>query len=287
MASFAMCLVFMQWRWIDRVLLHGESMREYNIFEAVYLSFFSKSLYRNVAKQWGGKSILYLLLIVALSWIVFTIQVQLAINVFYASNSDKIVEQIPVITIKNGIVSTPENKPYFIHSPDNKVLLAVIDTTGKYTTLQQAHAMVLVTPTTIYSRSDTDHPNEIRERQIPNTVNMMIDPISINHHLSHFVSFAWLFIFGFCVMVGFIYRFVQAFVYSVVGKLMAIIFNIPLNYGQIFQIAMVSITPVLVASVIIDVFGIRFAYESIFFFILAMGYLLFGMWSNLGLDPNK
>src|SRR3990167_8413303 len=124
-------------------------MRDYNIFEAIYLSFFSPALYRNVAKNWGGKAILYLLFIVALSWIVFTIQVQLGISSLYKSNSNQIAAQVPVLTIKNGIINTPENRPYLVYTPENKALLAVIDTSGQYKTLQSAKSMVLVTSTSI------------------------------------------------------------------------------------------------------------------------------------------
>ena len=37
-------------------------MKQYNILQAIVMSFYSKNLYRDVAKNWGGKAFLYLFL---------------------------------------------------------------------------------------------------------------------------------------------------------------------------------------------------------------------------------
>ena len=49
-------------------------MKRYSIFHPLVLSFFSKSLYRDVGKNWRGTGLLYLLLIIALLWIPSTDQ---------------------------------------------------------------------------------------------------------------------------------------------------------------------------------------------------------------------
>lgn len=257
-------------------------MREYSIFEAIYLSFFSRALYRDVANNWGGKAILYLLFIVALSWIVFTFKVQQGISYIYHANSQRLVAQIPELTIKNGIITTPENRPYFVYAPQDKALLAVIDTSGRFTSLQNAKAMVLVTPTSIYSQNDPNNPTDIRERQLPGTLSMVVNPISIHNRIINFIPFAWLFIFTGCVIVGFLYRFIQAFLYAIIGRMLCGIFNFNLTYSQVLQIAMVAMTPVLLVSVIIDAFNVHLPRESFFFFLLAMVYLIFGMFANSG-----
>lgn len=44
-------------------------MKNYSVFHPLYLSFFSKSLYQDVAKNWKGTGLAYLLLLLALAWV--------------------------------------------------------------------------------------------------------------------------------------------------------------------------------------------------------------------------
>src|SRR2546426_3324312 len=48
-------------------------MRRYGILHPLLLSFFSRSLYRDVGRTWKGIGFLYLLLLLALSWVLVTI----------------------------------------------------------------------------------------------------------------------------------------------------------------------------------------------------------------------
>jgi len=252
-------------------------MRQYNIFQAIYLSFYSKNLYRDVATNWGGKAFLYLLMIVALSWVLFTYQFQHSLNMIYAANADKLVAQMPVVTIKDGKISTPEERPYVIHDPETKQVFAVIDTTGKYTSLDEAKAEVLVTQTQIISRHNE---NQIRTTSLPNKLNMVIVPETVNAIVKRYLNFAWIFFFVIFVVAGYAYRLIQALIYSIIGKIFGVIAKVPLSYGQILQIAMVAITPVIVVATIFDFFAIQFAYQLLFYFILAMIYLFYGIVAN-------
>ena len=69
-------------------------------------------------------------------------------------------------------------------------------------------------------------------------------------------------------------------IYAVLGKLFGSIFRVSLTFGQIITIAMVAITPVIVLSTIFELFGLSFPYESLFYFLLAMIYLIYGIKAN-------
>ena len=179
-------------------------MNQYNIFQALYLSFFSKDFYRDVARNWGGKTFLYLLFLVALSWLAATINIQRNLNYGYKYQSDAYIAQIPVMEVVNGKLKTPENRPYSIKDPDNGQLIAIIDTTGKYTTLDQSHTAILVTQTSVISKRD----NETKIYDLPANLNTTINPPVINNYIKDFVGFAWIPFFIIFVLCAYVYRIV-------------------------------------------------------------------------------
>src|SRR6266550_5998622 len=120
-------------------------MKRYSIFHPLVLSFFSKSLYRDVGKNWRGTGLLYLLLVLALVWIPTMIAGQIGLSRWVDNDSKAITNQIPAITISNGQVSTDVTTPYFIKDPTTGEDIAIIDTTGQYETLANTNAKLLLT----------------------------------------------------------------------------------------------------------------------------------------------
>jgi hypothetical protein len=92
-------------------------MKRYSIFHPLVLSFFSKSLYRDVAKNWRGTGLLYLAIVLALVWIPTIIKGHLAISAWVDGDSKEITKQIPAITISKGQVSTDVTTPYSSRTP--------------------------------------------------------------------------------------------------------------------------------------------------------------------------
>lgn len=252
-------------------------MQQYNVFQAIYMSFYSKNLYRDVAENWGGKTFLYLLLVLALSWVVLTIQLQVGINHGYNKYSDRVTEQVPVLTIKDGELSTPENRPYIITNPENQEKIAIIDASGQYTTLDQAKTPLLVTKTAVLMQSD---PNEIKTYQISKTLTMQLDPPVVNSYLKTYLGFLWIPFFIFFLFGSFIYRIIESLIYAVIGKVFGLMTSRAVTYGQCVQIAMVAITPAIVVATILDIFIINFNHQGFLYFVLAMIYLCFGVLAN-------
>jgi len=251
-------------------------MQQFNIFQAIYMSFYSKKLYRDVALNWGGKAFLYLLLIIALVSVYFAIAVQGLANVAYKQASANIFPQIPEISIKDGKLSTPEKRPYFI-TDTNKKIFAVIDTTGQYKTLAQANAPLLVTETQIITEPK---PNEMRIYTIPAKMEQKIVPQQIDFFLQKFIKFLWI-AFFFTILIGFyLYRVIQALLYAIIGKIFSLIFSVKIGYGQILQIAMVALTPAIILSTLEYAFTFHVMYELLLYFILTLIYLFYGIMAN-------
>jgi hypothetical protein len=252
-------------------------MQQYNMLQAIFMSFYSKKLYRDVAINWGGKTFLYLLLILTLSWIYATYKTQIFLKTGFEYLSDEIVTQIPVMTIKDGKLSTPENRPYLITNPNTHEKIAIIDTSGKYKDLEQTNGVLLVTQTEVISQSD---PHEIRKNEIPTNLNFTIVPETIKKKVKDYLDFAWIFIFIGAVITSYVYRLIQVFLYSIIGKIFAVISDSKVTYGQIIQITMVAITPVIIINTILSAMGIWIHYELLLYFVLAILFMFYGIIAN-------
>lgn len=253
-------------------------MKQYGMLQAIVMSFYSKKLYRDVAMNWGGFAFLYLLLITALSWVVFTYQAQVALTVFYAKASDAIVAQVPVMTFKDGKLSTPEKRPYIVKEPDSKDVFAVIDTSGKYKSLKDTdHAEVLITETEMITKPK---PETTRIDQFPKSMNMVFKPEVVNDYAKKYLNYSWLLIFPVLVLITFIYRIIQSLVYAVIGRIFSAIGGLGVTYGQIFLITMVALTPTIVLCTVLNIFDVEFAHKGLLYFLVAMVYLFYGILAN-------
>lgn len=260
--------------------------RRYNFIQAFFKSFYSKDLYRDVALNWGGMSILYLLSVLTIGWLIISIGVWLLIDVTYHSKmmdakSDFLLmaKQFPDMSIKNGEVHTPENKPYFIKYPRNQRLVAIIDTSDQYHVPPEYKDYVRITKDSMIFVTD----KKLETRKFSPDTNIEIHPVfapKAAEWIFKFIQWGWLLLVPIFLIISFIYRLLQALLYAALGKIIASILDIQLKYLQIFQLALVSITPTIVISTLCSLANISFAYQFVVYFVLGMGYLTFAISTN-------
>jgi hypothetical protein len=142
----------------------------YPAWKALFLSFYSADLYKDIAKNWKGLALSYILLVSSIICIILTLNWLNNVYKFdiekYADETTKhlfedpnftfeenlnrilsVAAQIPKVTISDGEVSIKEDQPYFIIDPLTKKTLAIINTTGKYERLEKAEASILLAKT--------------------------------------------------------------------------------------------------------------------------------------------
>src|SRR5216117_1409089 len=104
-------------------------MRRYSILRALPLSFSSRDLYRDVARNWQGGGLMYLLLLVAMTTMPFLIRIQVGMGQWARGEASQLVNQIPPIRIRHGVVGVSRPTPLTI--TDSKgTAFAIIDTSG-------------------------------------------------------------------------------------------------------------------------------------------------------------
>lgn len=255
-------------------------MRQYNYLQAIFMSFYSRRLYRDVGENWGAGVFLYLLLLLAICGGITIYYIQHKMNYLLATNNgDVYVQQMPqAIHIKNGMIETSENRPYIIKDPETKETLVVIDTTGQYTTLEKAQADILVTRDSIlYNDTPKDR---VTIQRIPEKLVMDITPSVVQDKILRFGNWIWVLLFPFVLIFSFLYRIVQSLFYAIIGKIFAVLLNVPLPYVRVFKLAMVAVTPAIVLGTALEWLRVGINHQTALFFALSMLYLIFAVRAN-------
>jgi hypothetical protein len=117
--------------------------RRYGRIRGLVLSLGSADFYRDVARNWHGIGLLYLLLVIMLTWIPILGKWQSAVGRF-------IQEDFPELAIKKGKVTSPVAQPFVI-SDGQGTPIFILDTTGK-TDFDKTDAKILVTEEKFFQR---------------------------------------------------------------------------------------------------------------------------------------
>lgn len=264
-------------------------MKKYSCASAMYMSFYSAELYRDVAKNWGAGVVLYLFILLAICWSVLVVKLQPEINTVFIRLANNMSTQIPPFAINKGIVKTPENRPYEIIDPKTKETFAIIDTSGRYDRLciamdcqessskksaPPSSTRILVTQDRVFYADNSD---TIKIQALPKSLTMAIEPKLIQKEVVKFVGWSWVILFPILLIFSFAYRLVEALVYAILGKIFAAFGHIPLTYSEVLKITMIAMTPAILLATIFDWFNIVFHLQWFLYFIITMIYLLFGL----------
>ena len=150
-------------------------MERTNFFLGLIFSFFSSKFYREVAKSWRGRSFVALAIFLAIFWVVLTFVGGFALISYGKKFSHSVVQQLPVITIKNGLASTVQKKPTFIYlksaNKQEKFPFAIIDTHHQFSNFKQSKAIILVTQKQVIVKQNK---NETKQYQFTKKYNGVI-----------------------------------------------------------------------------------------------------------------
>lgn len=252
-------------------------MKKYSLLHAPFLSFFSKDLYKDVGQNWKGIATLYLLLLVAFCWIFQTWTINMKVSEFIANETPPFIEQIPEITITGGNVSINEPEPYFIYDPGTQEIIAIIDTTGEYDSLDNTEAYLLLTQNKLIGKESE---TETRVYDLSQIDNFFLDQAIVNKFVSIFKAYFPFVFYIFAVIFSFIFRLVLVLLYGVIGLLFCKIANVKLAYQTLMRLAVIASTPVIILDTVLEVSNITIPLFWLICFVITMFYLYFGVRAN-------
>lgn len=232
-------------------------MKRYGVLHALVMSPFSTGLYRDVAHNWRGAGVGYLLLLTLLTMVVFTVKAQTAINGFLRDDATVFIDQVPPITIEDGVLSADVEQPYYIvEDPDDptSAVIAVIDTTGQFNSLEDVDAPILITAEKVYHRENA---NKTETFEFSGIDGFQMNRDDVHSWGGRLARWAWVLIFPFGFIGSFVYRLIQVLVAALVGLIIASAVKRTLSYGALIRLSAVAITPAIVFGTVLVLLGVK------------------------------
>jgi hypothetical protein len=260
----------------DRTSDDGE--RRYGLLHPYAMAFFSRAFYADVAAHWRGRAFVHLLVVLLLAAAAYTRHFQSLIDAFVTQEAPAIIAQVPRITITDGTVHVSVAEPYTIREPDRDRVFAVIDTTGQITSFKQTNALLLLTASRLAVRLG---PDDIRIIDLSPIDALQIDRAAVSQWLADIQAWLPFIVFPLALGFSFIFRSLQALLYGGLGVALAGLLKTPIAYGAAVSVAIMAMTPVLLLDAVLMLTHIYLPLWGVLGFLLAVGYLVFGIRSAL------
>ncbi|CAN5362126.1 DUF1189 family protein [soil metagenome] len=251
--------------------------RQFGALRAMVLApAFFKPLYRDVARNWRGIGALYLLLLVAITGAITAAKFHYEVKKFARDDFPTAVQDVPPISIRDGVVSSPVKQPYEIVNKKTGEVFAVLDTTGTVTSLKDSPAMMLVTANELHYRDN----KQIKIQDLSDIKTFDLDRQKLQRWMDVGAGWVGPGMFAFFLIFGFIYRLIQALIYALFGLAFAAMFKARLSYQQLIRLAIISVTTVMLLDAALDVAGLHIPFFGFICFAITMVYLAVAVQSN-------
>ena len=238
------------------------------------MSFYSKSLYRDVGANWKKLSYIYLLLLLSVCLIPVMFKTHQMASDYLHTKAPDIVKQIPVITISKGEVTADVNMPYVIKDPDNNTPLVIIDTTGQTTTLKGSSALALLTKKSLMVRKDK---SEIRTFELSGIESLTINQSVAYDWIETFLDYFVFVLYPFYLLFAFLFRGVQALIFALMGVALSARLKSDMKLSSLMSLAMVSMTPSIMLDAAYNYVDISIPSWWLADFLIALGYFFFAL----------
>lgn len=254
-------------------------MQRYSMVHPLYLSFFSKSLYQDVARNWKGLCLTYLFALLALSVIPGVMKIRTNLINFFNTDAPAFVKQMPTITVKDGKVSISKPQPYYIRDEKTDKPVMIIDTTGKVSSLSHSPAVVLVTKTSVIIKTDED---ETRTFDLSDVKSLVVTRKVIYDWMDSFQDWSAFIFYPLALFFSFIYHIFEVLFFAAIGHMFARSLQARLPFSSVVRLAVIAITPSVILGTLLAVVQIGVPYWWYVSLIISTGYVYFAVRSNSG-----
>lgn len=240
------------------------------------MSFYSGDLYRDVAYNWRGLALGTLILVTAFSSVLLTIVFyQAQVLPYLEEIAPKMIRQLPLIYLRDGIAETPQAKRYEIFDEDLDKMIAVIDTSVDDIPSDLGGAANLFIGRQSYGVKLLEE-QEMREIKFVQGKSFDIDQELCFKMLDAF-SF-WVRPFSFVLIMSLLlfYRMIQLLFMSLGGYIVAKIHQMNLGYFAVLRITLVACIPAFLVDSIVGFYEITHLLTQLFIFSLFGFYIVYG-----------
>jgi len=258
-------------------------MKQFSTVQAIYLSFFSRDLFRDVGQRWRKTAFLYLFLLLAVCWIPIMFKMQSRVSAFIDNDAPKLIQQVPEIKIIQGEATTDVETPYVIKDPETWAPIIIIDTTGLTTSIEGTDARILITKDSLIMKQSS---SETRTIKLSEFEGLVVNKTVVRSWAEAFRQWFIIFLYPIVLLGSYAYRLIQALLYALIGKIFTKNLVSPPEYQALLSLALVSITPVILINTVYNYLDITIPFWWFLCFIAAMAYLFFAIRSFTNNSPD-
>lgn len=245
-------------------------MENPSIFTAIIRVFYDRSLYKGIAREWGGgKTFLYTALMVLLVTIPTVISVQYHWNKFVEETGAEYIDKVPDITITNGKVSTSAELPYVVEL--DETFTFVIDTSGQYDvkTVEVGNFILLKNDWISVREAD----GSIEEYPLADVGDFSITSAQIHKWvdiINKFVAPVVLVIM-FCSVL--FWQFLRALFFTGIGFIIVSVRGNKVPFGRVYKVAIAAGMPTLMLSTVLNLTGLSFFGSGFLLFFVSCAFI--------------
>lgn len=246
--------------------------RRYNILHLPILSFFSKRLYRDVARNWRGANMGYLFLLLSICLIPPSLSLRKDLIRSLNSSQVELINQLPDIRIVDGMVKVDQSEPYLIKSSGKTV--AIIDTTGSMNYIDDDEVNLLLTESSLIVRRGK---NEFNTLDLSQVGDFHINREIANHWIQMAKSAVAPVSYGIFLLLSYTFTVLFLLLASIVGLMLSAILHCSLRFTGAMRVAAAAITPSII--LITASIALRFPVPGVVYAVITVIYLLIGILS--------
>lgn len=253
-------------------------MRKFTIIDPLYMSVYSRDIYRDVAANWSTwLCFLYLLSLLALCWVPGMIRLDTDLTYYLNDSAPKYIAQMPEIVISKGEASIKERQPYLIKDPDNGETFMIIDTTGSSKSLDNSNAVALLTKDRLIVKTPDNR------QQVFNLLELgdgTITKFVVKEAIERFTEWFAVLFYPFAVIFSFIFRAAEVLIIAMFGSILTRSLGAALSYKQLVRIGAIAITPLVIFNTLVIFFRIEIPIPFLTDIIFITAYQVFAIRSN-------
>lgn len=252
------------------------SKRRYSLFHPLLMSFYSTSLYRDVAKEWRGSGLGYLFILVIITWVGLFVGLNRNLTDFRDIYLPPVLEQLPTVTVDEGIVSIDQQVPYYIDGPEGEPIL-IIDTSGQYESLDDTPYLMLLTRDSFVIRKEN---GAVEHHQIPPETNFTFDDVFVLDLYDSYIGVFLTAIFFIGLIVVYIYRILQVIFYAALGKIFNALMGAKLDFVDLMRLSSVCLTPTMLFTTVVVLADIKPMLSWWWYVLVTLIYLIGAIYSS-------
>jgi hypothetical protein len=243
---------------------------KFTFFQAPFMAFFNRDLYRDVATNWKGSGALYIFLLTSAAWLVSFI-VGTALPIMQVMNNKDFagfMQQVPKMVIVDGKLSIDKPAGYEMKDPKTGSPIIRFAMDRKVAEIKQGDPPLVITETDVVMRADghayksaTDSSDDEASKSVMKWTDVSklfsqkveVDSASLQAGISQIltiVPIAILFVFWPFIFLG---HLIQMLIFGGVGILIANGMNKEMPFETAMRLSAIAITPAIVISVALTV----------------------------------